>query len=215
MIDGFDFDTRDGVILVYPRRIRPDDGSDAPQPLIHVHDHKDRARRDLLSQFQTKPRIVALVTGLAAGAQAMEDTLFDMATSRTLPSATGATLDQLGALVGQSRNGMEDRDYRRFILARTLANRCRCTADELIEIFELATDADRVVAEELHPMTIRFTAYRRTWMDDRVSRATRRIMSDVKRLGLSLVLIEALSEPFGFGAGALGFGAGQFSRIIR
>lgn len=215
-IVGFEFERDGGVLRIEPIRAGADDPG-TTQPLVHITDHEDRAVRELLSQHQDKPRIVALARALGAGAQAAEDLIFDLTVSRTVQIASGRMLDQWGAIVGQPRGGMSDRDYRRFIFARALANRSRGSADEMIAIFELATDAERVIAEELHPATVRLTAIRQAWMDDRVSRATYRIMRDAKRLGISLVLVEAVPDAFGFDGDdeARGYDEGLLSRIIR
>ena len=98
----------------------------------------------LTQQFRDKANIVAFVTALATPAQALEDALQQLLTQRTIYTATGATLDALGKLVGQARNGLADDDYRRYIAARVRANSSDGLPEQLIAICRLVVDDDIV-----------------------------------------------------------------------
>lgn len=98
----------------------------------------------LTQQFRDKANIVAFVTALATPAQALEDALQQLLTQRTIYTATGATLDALGKLVGQARNGLVDADYRRYIAARVRANSSDGLPDQLLAICRLVVNDDMV-----------------------------------------------------------------------
>lgn len=109
----------------------------ATTDLIYLPDHADRIVRLLRAQDQDKARIVALARGWGAGVQLLEDVNFDLLSSLVFESAIGALLDLWGAIVGEERGPLGDADYRRFISARILVNRCTSTPDELIRIYAL------------------------------------------------------------------------------
>ena len=96
----------------------------------------------LTQQFRDKANIVAFVTALATPAQALEDALQQLLTQRSVYTATGATLDALGKLVGQARNGLADADYRRYIAARVRANSSDGLPDQLLAICRLVVNDD-------------------------------------------------------------------------
>lgn len=182
---------------------------------VHIPDHKARAVAMLLSQFQDKPRIVALVEALAEGVQLQEDDTFSLIVSRTLKASAGALLDQWGTLVGEPRGGFEDIDYRRFIDARMLANRSEGTLDHLIAVLALATGAP-VKSDELSPMTIVLRAFTPAPMSSPVRERVRRLMFDIKTGGRALELVEAPAGYFGFRAdpSAEGYSRGVWARLI-
>ena len=102
----------------------------------HEADHKALARRDLLAVFRDKPRICALVDALALGVQVMEDHFGSLVADRTFDGCEGAQLDQWGLLVGESRSGLPDREYRAIIRARVLANVCQGDTDSMIRVVQ-------------------------------------------------------------------------------
>lgn len=78
-----------------------------------------------------------LLTALLGPTQTLEDTLQDMLAQRSIEDAVGAQLDILGKLVGESRLGLSDDDYRRHIRARIVTNRSNGTIEDLIRITDL------------------------------------------------------------------------------
>lgn len=108
--------------------------------LLYEADQTSRLISLLRSQDQNKPRILALAKGIGSGLQLFEDVNFDLLESMVFESATGAMLEMWGGLVGEERGALGDADYRRFIMARIMVNRCRCTPDELIQICALITN---------------------------------------------------------------------------
>lgn len=69
--------------------------------------------------------------------QEIENALWDVYFYRQLDNAVDATLDMLGKIVGQLRNGLDDDDYRRYIRARIFSNKSNGTVEDLILIARL------------------------------------------------------------------------------
>lgn len=120
---------------------------DAPPfpPLVSVPagsiDHVNAALNRLCEQFRDRPNVIALVTALVTPCQSLEGALFDLFVKRTIDAAFGATLDALGNIVGQPRNGLSDADYRPYIRARVATNRSRGLPEDLIAIARLVLTA--------------------------------------------------------------------------
>lgn len=114
-----------------------------------IESHVDGALERRPEMFKGKAKFEALLTILATPAQALEDALWQLFTERFLSAAVGVQLDVLGALVGQSRNGMSDEMYRLYIRARILANSSDGLGDDAIAIVRQALDdADAEVVLE-------------------------------------------------------------------
>jgi hypothetical protein len=96
----------------------------------------------LAQQFRDKPNIVSFVTAQATPAQSIEDALQQLLTLRSVYTATGSTLDAIGKLVNQPRNGLVDADYRRYIAARVRANSSDGIPDQLLAICRLVINND-------------------------------------------------------------------------
>ena len=196
--------------------------SRATTQISYIPDHAARNVKRLLSQDWDKPRTCALVAALGDGAQELEDQLFALVIDRQLEVATGALLDQWGGIVGEKRGPLEDRDYRKFVQARIMANTCTGTVDEILAIWKLVTGESEVKYLPMYPAGYKLQCLRDRPMSRPVRRRVRRIMEDVKPAGVAMVLIEAYRAPFGF-EGELGFvaaptasgyGVGKLSRVF-
>ena len=64
----------------------------------------------------------------------LEDAYWDLLTLTDVYNAFGATLDQIGNLVGQPRNGLLDDAYQRYIVAKIAANKSDGLLEDLIGI---------------------------------------------------------------------------------
>ena len=184
--------------------------------LAYIPDHRERARKRLLSQDWDKPRIASLAEALGMGAQALEDVYFDLLMGRRLESSVGAQLDTWGAIVGEARGALGDTDYRRFIEARVAANVCKGSVDELLAIWELVTYPSTVRYLSMYPAGFKLQAVRPRLFNARMARRVSRFRADVKPAGVTMVLIEALPGYFGFDGNpaALGYNVGKFARVL-
>jgi hypothetical protein len=84
----------------------------------------------------------ALTIAVISPLQDIEDAFQQLLTQRGLSTSIGAQLDQLGDLVGQTRQGLDDDDYRRYIAARILTNRSCGELNRLNKISRLVVDID-------------------------------------------------------------------------
>ncbi len=78
-----------------------------------------------------------LLTVLCSPAQDVENTYQQLLTERSLDVATGAQLDIIGVIVGQTRGGFGDEDFRRLCRARVATNRSSGTVPQMIKIVDL------------------------------------------------------------------------------
>ena len=170
--------------------------------LVHLPNMAERAHELLLAQFANKPVAVSLARWIGTVVQWVEDQAWSVIVGTTLDNAVGHSLDQWGAFVGEYRGGLtNDDDYRVFIFARILANRCQGTVNELIAIWILLTAPYKCVTHRnLLPAGQWLTVYRYEWMN--VVRAERvaRIMRDAAPAGKTLVLVEGLVPSFAVAA---------------
>jgi hypothetical protein len=88
----------------------------------------------LLYQFQGKPRLEALVTAILEQVQDCEDVVEQLLSDRQIDTATGATLDVIGKIVGQDRQGRDDPTYRIWIRARIIINRATGVTEDFYAI---------------------------------------------------------------------------------
>lgn len=105
---------------------------------------------NLVSQFQTKPRIVSLTSIYLKQIQEAEDALSDLLTETDLDNAADIHLDNIGAIVGEPRLGRSDSQYRTAIRARILLNISNGTIEDMIAL---------VIASTGLPVTIEITEY--------------------------------------------------------
>lgn len=77
----------------------------------------------LLYQYQGKPRMEALLAAFMQRLQDAHKATWDVLTLTSIETATGAQLDRLGLIVGESRRDRDDDIYRRWIRARVRTNR--------------------------------------------------------------------------------------------
>ena len=189
----------------------------ATTDLVYIPDHAARACAKLITQDQ-KPRTRALVEALSAGAQLLEDQIFDLLVGRRLEVAAGDALDQWGAIVGEKRLGLVDGDYRRFIRARILANTSKGSVDEIIAVWALVTGGMTVRYFPMYPAGYSMLTIRGSWLSAPLRRRVRRIMEDIRPAGVEHELVEALIGPYGYEESAaiyvLGYDAGTYARVL-
>lgn len=87
-----------------------------------VTDHVVRALDRLAQEYREKPRLAGVLSAAADQVQEAEQAGWQLY-GVTIANASGPTLDILGALVGQGRDGFGDEDYRNHITARIAVNR--------------------------------------------------------------------------------------------
>ena len=105
-----------------------------------IDDHAGEALARLPQQFADKPNVEKMINALAVPAQALEAALWQLLTERTIDTAVGTQLDELGAIVGEDRSGRDDTTYRRYIRARVLANKSQGLNSDIIKVGNAVLD---------------------------------------------------------------------------
>jgi len=118
--------------------------------LEYVPDHVTRAVARLIERYR-KPRTSALLGSWVSELQAVEDAYWQLYTERHLATASGATLDLLGEIVGQPRDGRDDETYRLWISARVLVQRSSGTTEQIIAIADKLAGGNTVILREYFP----------------------------------------------------------------
>lgn len=79
----------------------------------------------------------ALLYAFVKQAQSLEDLMIDMLNNRSLATAEGVNLDRIGEIVGASRAGLEDSDYRLIIYSQIAANNSKGRADDVMNALKV------------------------------------------------------------------------------
>jgi hypothetical protein len=147
----------------------------------------------LREQFKDKPKLEAFIRALANQCQHVEQMLWDLYTRRWIDDAEDADLDNLGAIVGEPRNGSEDDAYRQYIRARIKVNRSDGQIGQLLEIMVLLLGtANPIQVRELYPAALEVEATEAITLDGEY--LNRWFMQLAKAAGVNLHTI-ASHEP--------------------
>jgi hypothetical protein len=77
----------------------------------------------LLMQFKGKPRLEATLAAFLWEGQKIENAAYGLLTRRLDdPNFSGVSMDEMGRIVGQARQGQSDADYLPYLRARILTN---------------------------------------------------------------------------------------------
>lgn len=88
----------------------------------HNPEHHEQMADRIPSHFADGVNILKMIEIFAERVQNIENTTYSMIVARQLNTAQGAQLNQYGAIVGQSREGRSDAEYRRIIRAKIAVN---------------------------------------------------------------------------------------------
>lgn len=136
-----------------------------------------------------------LIAALVTPMQDIEDALWDLLVNRSIETAEGAQLDQLGYIVGEPRRGLDDEAYRRHVRARVATNKSSGRVNELYEIARLVLNDDslglRAVREG--PATLRVTIDGA--VSDDVAGFVIRFLRDAGGGGVRIVLQHSSQAP--------------------
>lgn len=162
-------------------------------PIAHIPDHAALGLDMLPAQLAEQPTAAAILRAILGEVQALEDALYALLTERGLDGATDAALDQLGELVGESRYGATDVDYRRRIRLRIHRNTSRGEPERLIRVLKELTDSASVYYVEPAPGVASLTFDGQDLPAD-----LRAAMEDIAPAGVRLELIHAPPDGFVF-----------------
>lgn len=198
-------------------------GVSAVQGIDFISDYGDRAASLLIEQFQKKVFIEGTVRALAELAQDAENNMRDVYSDRLLANASGAQLDGIGEIVGVSRLGSTDEEYRELIDFKIFLNQSNGEPETLIRALKTLTGSANVTYEESYPAGVVLTFDGTSIPDDLVTK-----IEQIAPAGVSLTIIQNPEDPFIMGSitvippdsEGLGFSdvtqltGGQFSQIV-
>ena len=127
----------------------------APKITTHIQDALNR----LLEQYKGRPLIAGFYTSFVEQIQDLEDAIFALDAGRQLYNGTstpsfGEQLDQIGTIVGISRNGLSDAEYLLFIFGKIAENFSDSTIPTILNVIGYVFQAPQVKIQELYPAGI-------------------------------------------------------------
>jgi len=170
----------------------------SPLGFQYEPDHETRMLKRIPWFFRSKPKFRAMMKARAAAIQAYEDMVFDVMQSYFLPNAVGEQLNVLGRIVGERRDGLSNTDYRRFIGARILANKCTSTVDEYIRILDILCDECDIKHFWLPDSGGTFYIVRKKFMKEKLRNRVALFMREIKPAGRVFEVIETTNDPYAF-----------------
>ena len=103
--------------------------------------HVDEGLELLTSKYRDKPIVRAILASLLARVQVLEEDLWQVLWGWVLThydhTASGQQLDDLGAIVGQPREGRSDADYLTAIRLRIRINRSKGRSEDVLQVAKL------------------------------------------------------------------------------
>jgi hypothetical protein len=126
----------------------------------HVSDGLGR----LAEQYKNRPLIKAIHSSNYEQIQLLEDAIFEIDAGRQLWNGTsspavGQQLDNLGVIVGISRNGLPDSQYLLFLFGQIAQNFSDTSLSDIGTVVGYLFQADLIIIEELPPAGILVEAY--------------------------------------------------------
>jgi len=106
-----------------------------------ITNHVELVIGNLLWQFRNSPKLVELVSIFATEIQDLENLYNNLFEKRYLDNAAGVQLDLYGKIVGWSRQGFDDDDFRRLIKVAIVINQTDAQIDEITYIIAELIDA--------------------------------------------------------------------------
>lgn len=101
----------------------------------------------LLEQFRSSPNLVKLLQIVATMKKQIDDEVIFLGKHRTIDTATGIALDNIGEELGVPRLGASDEDYRVLLKIRSYRTK---TSGTLPEIIDLITRFTGVTADNIN-----------------------------------------------------------------
>lgn len=125
-----------------------------PSCQFHNPDHEGDALARLVTKLKDpdkNPDNLKIVRLPMEQIQDIEDQGCDLIVWRTLATAMGDQLDQYGTILGETRQGANDDDYRRILRVQILANLSKGTPNEITKILALLVGSDAVRYRPIYP----------------------------------------------------------------
>lgn len=123
-----------------------------------VEDHAEQMVAHLIEYFR-KPRNSEIVRQVGSQVQDIENVIWQLFEAFDVDNATGATLDLLGAIVGERRDDRLDPDFRAAVRARILVNSSDGTIEDMLAVIKALAPSSAAKVWETYPAAIRFDVY--------------------------------------------------------
>lgn len=175
--------------------------------MTQISTHNIDAQKRLLQQYKGKAKIEALLAALGSDQiQDLEDTLTQLLSRLVVDNSEGVQLDNIGKIVGQIRNGLDDATYRLFLHAKIGRNVSEGDIERVISVWKILAGAGIIQVIENFPAEVEL--FSDSPLSDELAAIALPLMQDVVGAGIkvvSSVIIEGI--PFGFDGsiGTLGF----------
>jgi hypothetical protein len=151
----------------------------------------------LIEQFRSKSKIAAMITAIVAQLQEAEVVAFQLLTLRSLSTAQGSQLDQIGVVVGLSRLGLSDDAYRAQLKGQILVNTSQGNPERLIEVVRIVTNSALVILHEPTPGYVQISFDGTITQEESIFKAK---IDSVAPAGVRLQLVEGtLNNSFRVG----------------
>jgi hypothetical protein len=119
-------------------------------------EHAVQAINHLIDAFKYGPRNQAILSGIGAQLQELEDAYWALYNAFDGDTATGDQLDLLGVLVGEKRQGRSDDDYRAAVKVRIKVNCSDGSIPTLLTISMMMVPTAGIVVQEPATATLQF-----------------------------------------------------------
>ena len=120
-------------------------GVDFVDPFPKIENHVEQAQNNLITQFKNKVSIRALIETYVKQIQDIEAVFCQLLEDVRVDTATGVTLDNIGTIVAEARNGRTDSAYRTALFAKIRTLSSQGTIEDIIQVLEAATGGGVIV----------------------------------------------------------------------
>lgn len=117
--------------------------------------HAEEAISHLIELFKNGPRNQTILQAIGVQLQELEEAAADVLVGFFVDTAVGDQLDILGRVVGETRQGRTDNDYRAAVRVRILVNMSDGKVEQLLAIARGLVPEATVALVEVYPMSIR------------------------------------------------------------
>lgn len=126
--------------------------------ISQITNHDDQAKNRVITQYKDSVNLNKIISVYTQQIQEFEDAAFALINERTLDGSIGFQLDQMGTILDEIRNGLDDDDYRIVLKAKIAENVSEGTPEDLIGIFKVLLNPEEVHYNEIYPAGFELTA---------------------------------------------------------
>jgi hypothetical protein len=192
-------------------------GDDALTSTVAPVGNAEAGTRRLLNQFQNLPGWEAILSALLEQFDELEDSSTQLGVLSAIDRNVGAQLDNIGALIGEPREGFDDVVYRLHLKARVFLNKGSGTAPEILRMFDtLLGGAVDLRLEDEYPATFSLHTEDSAALDGTLAPYLATFLSQARAAGVRSIFhwtVVPPSETFAFyeSSEGLGFDDGTLS----